>query len=229
MKKISAIILILIIGAAGVYVFANMGQHSILGTNQQGYVTKDVFSHYGNSTVKIAVVTGMHPRESLATNLVPQVVKIFALLNNAEIVDYHVSVTDQAQDYDVGRANGQALVAQYVISDVKTSDYQLVIICHDHEQGYGEGYYIATPTHDSKSVSLGEAVHQILSQFNYYPGSTTNREQSSSISQVDRPMTNAGFPVFVYEIPEWENQLEAAQMTYQLFNACFKVLQSSVQ
>jgi hypothetical protein len=72
---------------------------------------------------------------------------------------------------------------------LKNSDYQLVIIAHDHEQGYGEGYYIATPTHDSLSVSLGEAVHQLLPDFNYYPGSTTTREKSTSISQVDRPLT----------------------------------------
>lgn len=222
--KTSSIILIIILVVAGVYLFANYSQHSTLGSNQQGYVTKDVYSHYGTPNAKIAVVTGMHPREDLATNLVPQVIKIFALLNNVEIVDYHVTVTDQPQDFDVGRVNGQALVAQYVIPDVKNSDYQLVIITHDHEQGYGEGYYIATPTHDSKSVTMGEAVHQLLPQFNYYPGSTTKREKSSSISQVDRPLTNAGYPVFVYEIPEWNNQLEAAIMTYQLFSTSFKVL-----
>jgi hypothetical protein len=226
MKKSSLLILIVILGVFAVYVFANLGQHSIIGSNQQGYVTKDVFSHYGNPSAKIAVVTGMHPREDLATNLVSQVVKVFAILNNVEIVDYHVTVTEQPQDYDVGRQNGQALVAQYVLPDVKKSDYQLVIIAHDHEKGYGEGYYIATPTHDSKSVSLGEAVHQILPQFNYYSGSSSNREQSSSISQIDRPLTNAGFPVFVYEMPEWNTQLEAAQMTYQLLSSSYKVIQS---
>lgn len=227
MKKSTSILLIILLGVGGVYVFANMGQHSILGNNQQGYVTKDVFSHYNNPTVKIAVVTGMHPREDLATNVVPQVIKIFALLNNVEMVDYHVTVTEQPQDFDVGRSNGQALVAQYVIPDVKNSSYQLVIIAHDHEQGYGDGYYIATPTHDVKSLSLGGSVHQVLALFNYYSGSSTNREQSSSISQVDRPITNSGTPVFVYEIPEWNNQFQAGQMTYQLFNACYKVLKLS--
>ena len=168
----------------------------------------------------------MHPRENLSTNTVPLVVKIFALTNNVEIVNYHVTVTDQPDDFYAGRENGQALVAQYVIPDVKQSDYQLVIVAHDHEQGYGEGYYIATPTHDSKSVTLGEAVHQLLPLFNYYSGSSTSREKSSSISQVDRPMTNAGFPVFVYEIPEWNTQIQAVQMTYQLFSASSKAIKA---
>lgn len=226
MKK-SLIIGVIILGVVAAFLFANSSQHSILGSNQQGYVTKEVYSHYGNSSVKIAVITGMHPRENLSTNLVPQVVKAFALLNNVEMVDYHVTVTDQPDDFDVGRSNGQDLVEQYAIPDIKKSDYQLVIIAHDHEQGYGEGYYIATPTHDNKSVILGEAVHQLLPLFNYYPGSSSTREKSTSISQIDRPLTNAGYPVFVYEIPEWNTQLEAAQMTYQLFSASFKVLQAS--
>lgn len=223
--KTSTLILVIIILVGGIYLFANFSQHSTLGSNQLGYVTKDVYSHYGTPNAKIAVVTGMHPREDLATSLVPQVVKIFALLNKVEIVDYHVTVTDQPQDFDVGRENGQALVAQYVIPDIRTTDYELVIIAHDHESGYGEGYYIATPTHDSKSVTLAEAVHQLLPQFNYYSGSSTRRSQSSSISQVDRPLTNAGYPVFVYEMPEWNSQLDAAINTYQLFGASFNVLQ----
>ena len=120
--KLSSIILIVILVVGGIYLFANYSQHSNLGSNQQGYVTKDVYSHYGTPNAKIAVVTGMHPREDLATNLVPQVVKIFALFNKVEIVDYHVTVTDQPQDYDVGRENGQDLVAQYVIPDIETTD-----------------------------------------------------------------------------------------------------------
>ena len=224
--KTSSLILIIVLIIGAVYLFANFSQHTNLGSNQQGYVTKDVYSHYGAPNAKIAVVTGMHPREDLATNMVPQVVKLFALLNKVELVDYHVTVTDQAQDFNVGRANGQALVAEYVIPDIQKTDYQLIIIAHDHEQGYGEGYYIATPTHDYKSVTLAEAVHQLLPQFNYYPGSSTGRAQSSSIYQVDRPLTNAGYPVFVYEMPEWNNQLEAAIHTYQLFSASSNVLQA---
>lgn len=225
MKK-SSIILIIVLVIGAVYLFANFSQHTNLGSNQKGYVTKDVYSHYGTPNAKIAVVTGMHPREKLSTNLVPHVVKLFALLNKVELVDYHVTVTSQPQEFFVGRQNGQDLVEEYVIPDIKTTDYQLVIIAHDHEPGYGEGYYIATPTHDYKSVSLGGAVHQLLPQFNFYPGSSTKRAQSSSVNQVDRPLTNAGYPVFVYEIPEWNNQLEAAINTYHLFSASSNVIQA---
>lgn len=231
-KSLQTILLfigILLIIVAGLYIFANQSQHAILGTEKIGYVTKDVYSHYGVPQVKIAVVTGMHPRENLSTNLVPHVVKLFALMNKVEIVDYHITVTERPQDFYQGRNNGETLVANYVIPDIKKSDYQLVIIGHDHEPGYGEGYYIATPTRDDKSVSLGEAVHQLLPQFNFYPGAKTSTQvkHSSSVDRVDKPLTNAGFPVFVYEIPEGSNQLEAVQMTYNLFESSFKALKAS--
>jgi hypothetical protein len=208
------------------FIFANLSQHSNLGSDQRGYVNKDVYSHYGTPQAKIAIITGMHPREYLATSLVPQVVKLFALINRVEIVDYHVTVTDQAQDFYKGRNNGQALVTQYVTPDIQKYGYQLVIIAHDHEKGYGEGFYLATPTHDTKSVTLANKVHQILPQFNYYPGSADSKAQSSSITQIDIPLAQAGYPVFVYEMPQWSNQLKAIIETYNFFDASFKLIQS---
>ena len=221
-KIIIIMISICIVVAGTFFLLANMN-NSKIGSNSKGYVTKEVYASSGSPQVKIAVITGMHPRELHATDLVPQVVKEFALQNNVEIINYQVNVTDDPQDFSIGRSNGQALVAQYVIPDIKKSNDSLVIICHDHKEGYGTGYYIATPTHDNKSVTLGQAVNQSLPQFNYYPGSTDSRE-SSSINQVDEPLTQAGFPVFVYEIPEWVGNTEASNMTYELLNASFNAL-----
>jgi hypothetical protein len=224
MDKNLKILLFILVSLAVVFLWANISEQSHLGSDNGGSVTKDVYSHYGTPTVRIAVITGMHPREDLATNMVPQAIKLFALLNLVEVADYHVTVDDQPDDFTVGRNNGEALVAQYAIPDIIKSNYQLVIISHDHEQGYGEGYYIATPTHDAKSVSIGEAVHQILSYFNFYPGSSNNKAQASSITVVDYPITNAGIPVLVYEMPEWNNFLEAMYHTYKLMQASSQVL-----
>ena len=228
MKKNNLITLILsVLIFLMVFTFANLSLHSELGSDNRGFVTKDVYTHYGTPKAKIAVITGMHPREDLATSLVPLVVKLFALINKVEIVDYHITVTDQAEDFYIGRNNGQGLVEDYVVSDIQKSDYQLVIIAHDHKQGYGEGFYLATPTHDTKSFTLANYVHQILPQFNYYTSSGNSKAQSSSITQIDKPLTQAGIPVFVYEMPQWSNQLEALIMTYNLFDASFKLLKSN--
>jgi hypothetical protein len=136
-------------------------------------------------------------------------------------------VTDQPQNFDTGRSNGQALAAKYVVPDIINSSCQLVIVAHDHQPNYGNGSYIAIPTHDSKSVSVGEAVHNLSPLLNFYPGLENSKPTSTSITEVDQPLINAGFPLFVYEIPEWSNETYANQTTYQLFDASFKVLQSS--
>ncbi len=224
MKRNLIIILSILILISGIFIWANLAQHSTVGLDSRGYITKDVYSHYGQPNKKIAVITGMHPREDLSTKIVPYVIKLYAITHNVEIVNYQVTVTESPQDFTESRNNGEGLVAQYLISDIAKSNYNLVIICHDHEQGYGEGYYIATPSMDSKSIMLAEAVHKLLPDFNYYQRSAIGPSKSSSISKVDNPITASGTPVFVYEMPEWAGDYEAFLKSYNLIDNSFRVL-----
>ena len=198
--------------------------HSLLGSNSIGYVTKDVYSNHASSGPKIAIITGMHPREISAKTVVPRVIKSYVSKHKVEIVNYMINVTSSPNDYTIGRHNGEGLVAQYVVPDIKKSNYDLVIICHNHRYGYGGGYYLATPTMDSKSVNLAGAVHDILPDFNYYQRNTDEKAESTSINDVDGPIVAAGSPVFVYEIPEWEKNSDVYSRSNSLINACFNVL-----
>jgi len=214
------IILMVVIGLA--YTWANISNTSnLLGFNSVGSVSKLVYTHPGYSGPKIAVVTGMHPREISAKDVVPEVVKLYAATHNVEIVNYQVNVTQNPQNFDVGRANGQSLVAQYVIPDIAKSNYSMVIIVHDHEQGYGNGYYIATPSMDAKSVALAQSVHTILPDFNYYTRNTDATPEGTSIVQVDNPIVATGTPVFVYEIPEWLGNFDVYTNSTRLIDAVF--------
>jgi hypothetical protein len=224
MNSYIKILLILVILGAGLFFVYNSADHSIIGSNTNGFVTKDVYSHYGSHESKIAVITGMHPREDLSKTTVPSVIKFYALSHNLEIVNYHITVTKNPDAFTESRNNGESLVAQYVIPDIKKSDYKLIIICHDHEQGYGEGYYIATPSMDTKSVTLAEAVHSLIPSFNYYKRDTEKKAHSSSIVKVDNPITESGTPVFVYEIPEWNGNIDAFLNSYRLIDSSSKVL-----
>lgn len=224
MKSYVKLLLLLVIVIAGLFFVYDSGEHSIIGSNSNGYVSKEVYNHYGSEQTKIAVITGMHPREDLSKATVPSVLKFYALTHDVEIVNYQVVVTNNADAFTESRNNGEGLVAQYVVPDIQKSSYGLVIICHDHEQGYGNGYYIATPTMDAKSVALGETVHSILPSFNYYKRDTEKKAQSSSITKVDSPIANSGTPVFVYEMPEWHNSIEAFLNSYGLIDSSFKVL-----
>ena len=216
------ITIILMIGIVLAYSWANLNNSSaVLGADSVGSVTKEVYSHPGYSGQKIAVITGMHPREISAKDVVPNVVKSYAAIHNVEIVNYQVNVTQDPQDFAIGRANGQGLVAKYVIPDIAKSDYSMVIIVHNHEQGYGDGYYIATPSMDAKSVALGQSVHKLLPAFNYYTRNTDQAPEGTSINQVDDPIVATGTPVFVYEIPEWLGNSDVATNSNKLIDAVF--------
>lgn len=224
-KLIPLILVFIVAAVAGVFILANWSVNSTIGTDNTGYVTKEVYSHYSNPSAKIAIVTGMHSRENVSKTVVPYSIKAYALTHNVEIVNYRVTVTASPQDFTVGRANGENLVNKYVVPDVDKSNYDLVIVCHDHEKGYGEGFYIATPVMDSESVTLATAVQQLLPSFNYYKRSTSSEPKSSSITKVDAPLVSGGTAMLVYEIPEWIGNQEAFTMSYNLIDACFKVLQ----
>jgi len=218
------IILFLLILVVGLYLFANLSENEVIGSNNLGYITKATYSHYGESEHKIAIVSGMHSREKLSASVLPVAVKFFALFNKVELVNYEVTVLDNPDDFYIGRSNGESLVHDYVIDDVAKEDFDLVIIGHDHEEGYGDGFYIATPSMDSKSVDLAENVIRELPNFNYYKRDITQSAKSSSIITVDDPIVSTGTPIFVYEIPEWLGFYEALRESYNLIRASFNSL-----
>ncbi len=166
----------------------------------------------------------MHPREKLSSEVLPWVVKIYAALHNVEIVNYQITVTDNPENFYISRSNGEKLVHEYVVSDIAKSDFDLVIIGHDHEPNYGEGFYIATPSMDTKSVTLAENVINELSDFNYYKRNSSQTPMSSSIRTVDDPIVATGTPLFVYEIPEWLGFFEAFIKSYELIDISSKYI-----
>jgi len=228
-KYVFTIVICTLLAGGIVYLGANMNNKinttnltTNLGSNGKGYVTKEVYSHPGSSDPKIAIITGMHPRETSAKMVVPEVIKNYALTHNVEIVNYQINVTDHPDDFKIGRHNGESLVSQYVIPDIAKSNYSLVIICHDHIKGLGVGYYIATSTTDKKSVALGDTFHSLLPDFNYYKKNTDKKSENTSINRVNNPIAATGTPVFVYEIPEWVEDSNVYNNTNRLIDACFK-------
>jgi len=201
----------------------NSGSSSLLGSDYRGTVTKEVLAASNSSSDKktIAVITGMHPREKLSIETVSDVVNQYSLSANEEIIHYSINVTDNPNNYYTGRSSGEGLVAKYVVPDVKNSDVDVVIICHDHAPGYGRGFYIATPKMDSASVVLGEKIEKDLSEFIYYR-STANAEHGSSTLTVSYPLATNGTCTLVYEMPEWATYTRAYQESKKLISTCFQ-------
>jgi hypothetical protein len=227
--KIAIIMVVLITSIIMVQGTINVDAHQgpptkIIGSDNKGVVKKITYSNSSNSTKKIAVVTGMHPREVSAKNIVPQVVKSYIKNHNVEIINYKINVTAYPENFYTGRNNGEYLVAKYVVPDIKKSKYSLVIICHDHEEGYGEGYYFATPSMDTKSMEIAQSMRYILTDFNFCTRDVSKKADSTSIERVDDPIVATGTPLIVYEIPEWLGKADVMHNTTRLLDAAFKVI-----
>lgn len=217
---------------------ASSTKHTTLGSDSRGYVIKDVYvpnetlsSKLANITgkssqkmVKVAVVTGIHPRETLSINASNAVVRDYAKSHNVEIVHYTIVVHENFDYYTATRNKGQGLAADYILPDVAKSDYDLVIICHDHKKGYGDGFYIATPLMDNKSVTLAEKVDNAMSGLRFLPSDSNPKHKGTSTEVFTKPLAASGHPTFVYESPEWVSYGEAYNVTYNLIDTCYNLI-----
>ncbi len=169
-----------------------------------------------NATKCIALITGIHPRETLSIEPEIQAAREFGN-DDVKIIIYKVTVTENPDDYEKGRENGENLVHDYVNPDVTSSDANAVVIAHSHIPEYGEGFYLATPEMDDTSVSIAKEISQ-RSNFNYYPVTGKETYKSTSAVLVSKPIAQAGYPTFVYEIPEDISDRTSTDKTKELFN-----------
>jgi len=223
-KIIGIIFIILFLAIIGAYIYLSFTSGELIGSNDLGEVKKFTHSISFDPKAKIAIVSGIHPRETLSIKVMPNVAQLFALQNDVEIVNYRIDVTKDSQDFYKGRANGEQLAHDFIVEDVSKENFDLVIIAHDHEEGYGEGFYIATPSMDNKSVELGEKVVAKLPGFRLYKRDPEAKIISTSITKVNNPIVKTGTPLFVYEIPEWYSEDEAFKQSYDLLLVSFKII-----
>ena len=193
----------------------------MLANNSLGTVERIVYGNE-NTTFTISIITGIHPREKLAINPEIEAAKEYGQTHdNIRIVHYQVNVTKDPQDYENGRANGESLIHDFVNNDIKKTHSKAVIISHSHMEGYGEGYYLATPEMDSASVSIAEKISK-NSDFNYYPRTGKESYKSTSAELVSKPIAQGGNPTFVYEIPENITKKDSTEKTLELFDLMVK-------
>ena len=216
-KTVILIILLLIIGGIVYFETHNYNEitYTTLANTSIGTVEVGI-SGNENATTCIALITGIHPRETLSIDPEIQAAREYGN-DNVKIINYKVTVTQNPQDYEAGRANGESLVHDYVNPSVMASDADAVIISHSHNPNYGEGFYLATPEMDNASVNIAQKISD-SSDFNYYPVTGNETYKSTSAVLVSKPIAQAGYPTFVYEIPEdiWEST--STDKTKELFS-----------
>ena len=195
--------------------------YNVIGNNSLGTVEKIIYGNE-NATKSIALITGIHPREKLSINPEIKAAKEYANEHDdVKIIHYQVNVTKDPKDYDKGRANGESLVHDFVNPDVNTTDAKAVIISHSHVEWYGEGFYLATPEMDNASVEIAEKIKN-TSNFGYYPKTGNESYKSTSAVLVSCPIAKAGYPTFVYEIPENITKQDSKEWAKDLFDLMVK-------
>ena len=224
-KIVLIIVILLILGGAIFFHFPILKEISIesstLGETDTGTVEKFI---YGNASANntIALITGIHPREPLSIDPEIKAAKEYVRdHDDVKIIHYQVTVTKDPQDYEKGRYNGEHLVHDYVNPDVTQSDADCVIISHSHIPTYGEGFYVATPEMDDASVAISHEINE-TSDFNYYPRTGHETYKSTSAVLVSRPIAQAGYPTFVYEIPEDITEQDSTNKAKELFDMMVK-------
>ena len=216
-NKIILFIAILLVIGALIYVttpkYAEIDYTTIANTSI-GTVEVGIAGNESAET-SIALITGIHPRETLSIEPEIQAAKEYGN-DDVKIINYKVTVTQNPQDYEKGRANGESLVHDYVNPSIMKSDVDAVIISHSHIPEYGEGFYLATPEMDDASVNIASSIRD-SSDFNYYPVTGTETYKSTSAVLVSKPIAQAGYPTFVYEIPEDISEWTSTEKTKELF------------
>ena len=222
-KIILIVVLLVILGALMYYEHyqADNTTYEVLGNNSLGTVEKLTYGD-ANATNSIALITGIHPREKLAIN--PEIKAAREYVNETDdvkIIHYQVNVTKDPKNYKKGRANGESLVHDFVNPDVTNSDADCVIISHSHIPEYGEWFYVATPNMDNASADIGYKINN-TTDFNYYPKTGNESYKSTSAVLVSNPIAQAGYPTFVYEIPENITKQDSTDKTKELFDLMIK-------
>lgn len=215
-KIILIAVFVIVIGAIIIFETPSFNEitYTTLGNTSIGTVEVGISGNV-NASKSIALITGIHPRETLSIEPEIDAAKQFGN-NDVKIIHYKVTVTDHPQDYEQGRANGESLVHDYVNPHVTQSDADAVIISHSHNPDYGDWFYLATPEMDDASVDIATKISE-NSDFNYYPVTGNETYKSTSAVLVSKPIAQAGYPTFVYEIPEDISESTSTDKTKELF------------
>lgn len=225
-RKTKIILIVVLLIILGILIHSenyqeNHSTYKLLGNNSLGTVERIIYGN-DNATNSIALITGIHPREKLSINPEIKAAKEYAdEHDDVKIIHYQVNVTKDPKDYKKSRANGESLVHDFVNPDVNTTDAKAVIISHSHVEWYGEGFYLATPEMDNASVEIAKKINE-TSHFGYYPKTGNESYQSTSAVLVSCPIAKAGYPTFVYEIPENITKQDSTDWAKDLFDLMVK-------
>jgi hypothetical protein len=184
--------------------FNGINQSVTLGADDDGYVVRG--GPYGNvnSTIKVAYIVGVHPREVKAHTAI-----LWAILTQNNLrycyYIYWVHVTADAYDYDHGRINGQNLAAKYVVPDVIRGNFKMAVDVHSNRgvhAGYKECRFVVSPVQGVSSETAARKIISKIPWLTYYLPKGDKGPKSPKF--VTLPLINSGVTSVIYETYMYE-------------------------
>lgn len=166
-----------------------------LGNKSYGWAEKVV---YGNQESKetIAIIIGVHPRESEFHNATEAVLKDKSSTLSKKFILYKIHVTKSPLHFTIGRMNGQLVANEIVVPDVINTNPKLVVDIHEDlgkEIGYKYSRFIYPVSKDDETIDYVNNITQNIPFLNRYsPG-------GSSPLYVTKPLARKGIHAMVYE------------------------------
>ncbi len=167
-----------------------------IGSTSYGYVEKQV---YGNqrSFQTVVLIVGVHPQENGIHTAVANALASKSSMLTKRYVIYKVHVTQDVDDYNKSRMNGQLLAQKFVVPDVPKEKPMLVVDNHENHganSGYAQ-YRFLYPI--SNTAITTTYANKIISQMQFlviYKPPTSTSPQYVTI-----PIANYGIPTIIYE------------------------------
>ena len=174
-----------------------------LGNSSYGTVIKE--GPYGNreSDIHVAIIVGVHPMESDAHGAMMDAITQKNDSLKYSYTVYKVNVTQDPDDYEKGRMNGQLLANKFAVPDIAQQKYALALDVHSNVGNWEKNRFIFAPVAGSSSETVGRNLSRALHWLSYYvPPNPT------STVYVTEPLINAGVPALVYETFHNDTQTE---------------------
>jgi hypothetical protein len=181
-------------------------QTKTLGTDELGSVKLE--GPYGNpnSTNKIAIIVGVHPYEFKSHNSFLKYLKKYNnSLNNSYYV-YIVNVTQDKDDFDKSRMNGQLVAEKFAVPDINSKNYSFCVDVHGNRDQYALNNSITSPLDDEASLEIGKEITSKttgVGLLNFVPASDGH---PTSPNYVSIPILTNGTPNIIYETSIYQSE-----------------------
>ncbi|MDR0911630.1 MAG: hypothetical protein LBM96_03395 [Methanobrevibacter sp.] len=218
-KFMIIIIFIIILIFALIISFIGLNEDNVnsklLNENSLGSVY--LYGPYGNvdSTNKIAFIIGVHPLENNSHRAVLNVLNDKnRVLNNSYYV-YFVNVTKDSGNFDKSRLNGQLLAQEFIVPDIISKNYSMVVDFHSNRGVYVEETFLLAPLNEKESFDIGNNIVKDLNNFKMLKFVPATDGHPTSPDYVSIPILKNGTNSLIFEtiIKQSDNK------TYNLVNS----------